>query len=115
MHDINSVSIDDFVEFLSNLWRSSMEQFHVSNEQVRSQLWRFDHVAGYTGTRSGAILDGKVKTSPDDPDDFDTVYIKEVLLTYKHCNLTLFPSADGAKILLLYTKGGCKAGKKPSV
>lgn len=37
-------------------------------------------------------------TSLDDSDEFDTVYTDEGLLKYKHCKLTLFPSADGAEV-----------------
>jgi hypothetical protein len=51
------MSIDDFLEVLSTLWQASVDQLFLQSEQQRAQLWLFEHIAAYTGSRPGALVE----------------------------------------------------------
>jgi hypothetical protein len=114
---------DDFYDVLFTLHTAPLTVLYMRNERQRNRLWLFEHIAGYTGSRPGALVSrphnaarlSKLKGS----DKFAPVYDESELLSYKHCTLVLLPVPEqefgtwAVEIQLRNTKGGVNEGKQP--
>jgi Protein of unknown function (DUF3435) len=79
--------IDDFLEVLSCLWRS--DKMYFGMEQQRTQLWFFEHIAGYSGSRPGSLVDASRGLDFEPVNEFDNGASEPCLPTYRDCTLTL--------------------------
>ena len=61
--------IDDFLEMLSNLWCS--DKMYFAREKQRTQLWLFEHIAAYTGSRPGSLVDASRGPNVEPVNEFD--------------------------------------------
>jgi hypothetical protein len=120
------VGSDDYYDILFTLHTAPLKQLYMRNERQRFRLWLFEHIAGYTGSRPGALVSRRqdavaLETLPE-VDEFATVYNDDKLLKYKHCTLSLLPGEDGCEfgtwaleVQLRHTKGGVGEGREPYV
>jgi hypothetical protein len=118
-----TMNVDDFHDVMATLWQAPMERLYLQVESQREDLWLFEHLAAYTGTRPGALVDNtrnvESKYMTGENDEFATVYTLNDLLRYKHCSLVLYPPEDESsfgdfvlEIDLKHTKGGLGEGKE---
>jgi hypothetical protein len=103
--------IDDFFEVLSCLWRS--DKMYFATEQQRTQLWFFEHIAGYSGSRPGSLVDASRGPDFEPVNEFDNGASEPCLPTYRDCTLTLLPNPQAGhrgiwvlEIQMNRTKGG---------
>jgi Protein of unknown function (DUF3435) len=103
--------INDFLEVLSCLWRS--DKMYFAMEQQRTQLWFFEHIAGYSGSRPGSLVDASRGLDFEPVNEFDNGVSEPCLPTYRDCTLTLLPNPQAGhrgiwvlEIQMNRTKGG---------
>lgn len=82
-------------------------------EGQRIRLWFYEHVAGYTGSRPGSLVDAGRGPDFGPVNEFDNGASEPAVPTYRDCTLTLLPNPEvghrGIWILQIQmnrTKGG---------
>lgn len=84
--------IDDFMEVISTLWCS--DQMYFAIEQQRTLLWLYEHIAAYSGSWPGSLVDGSRCPDVEPVNEFDNGASEPSLPTYQDCTLTLLPSPE---------------------
>jgi hypothetical protein len=118
----HKIDREDWLDILSTLWWAPITRLYVRSESERNRLWLFEHLAGYTGSRPGALVHREYDLSAleeyKNDDEFRVDFDDADFLSYKHCTLDLWPPASPGlyprpvlKVELRNVKNGVSEGK----